>query len=124
MKNSKDNTAWYHGTPYELTSIRKGSTITQNIDLARVFSHKPPCVCIDDKGHIKHNGKAQGYLYQIAEEVGESDIYMHPRTTMDKGLEWLTNKELKLRLIEKTYIRDEEKLSDDEINELRQLNAK
>lgn len=34
---------------------------------------------------------------------------------MEKGLEWLTNKELKVRLIEKTYVRDDEKLSDEEI---------
>ena len=49
------NNIWYHGSPYELTTIRKGSTITPNIDLARVFSHKPSCVSIEDNELIKHN---------------------------------------------------------------------
>lgn len=118
MENSKTNSIWYHGSPYELITIRKGSTITQNKDLAIVFSHKPACVCIDDNGHIKHNGSVEGYLYQIDEEITEDDVYLHPRTTMEIGLEWLTKKELKVKLIGKTYIKDDEKFSDDEINEL------
>lgn len=93
-----------------MITIRKGSTITQNKDLASVFSHKPTCVSIDDNGHMKHNGRVEGYLYKIDEEVGEDDVYPHPRTTMEKGLEWLTNKELKVKLIEKTYIKDNEKM--------------
>jgi hypothetical protein len=124
MEVLKVNAIWYHGSPYELSAIRKGSTITQNKDLARVFSHKPPCVSIDDQGNIKHNGNIEGYLYQIDEGIGEDDVYLHPRTTMEKGLEWLTNKELKVRLIEKTYVRDDEKLSAEEINEIKRLSTK
>lgn len=123
MEVSKANCLWYHGSPYELITVRKGSTITPNKDLARVFSHKPPCVSIDENGHIKHNGSVEEYLYQIDEEIGEDDVYLHPRTTMGKELEWLTNKELKVKLIEKTYIKYDEKLSADEINELRKLRS-
>jgi hypothetical protein len=109
---------WYHGSPYELTTIRKGSTITQDINLARIFSHKPSCVCIEDNGDIKHNGVLEGYLYSIDEVITEGDVYPHPRTTMQEGMEWLTNRELRLQLIEKTVIREEEKLSEEDIKAL------
>lgn len=36
--------AWYHGSPIVLASLVPGSTITQDKDLARVFSHKPSLV--------------------------------------------------------------------------------
>lgn len=121
MDVSECSTIWYHGSPYELITIRKGSTITQNKDLARVFSHKPPCVSIDDEGNIKHNGIIEGYLYKIDEVIEEGDVYEHPRTTMGKGLEWLTTKELKVSFIEKTYIKNYEKLTDDDIEELKKL---
>jgi hypothetical protein len=61
MEVAKVNTPWYHGSPYELTTIHKGGTITKNKDLARIFSHKPPCVSIDDNCHMKHNGSNEGH---------------------------------------------------------------
>ncbi len=112
---------WYHGSPYVLDSIRKGSTITQNINLARVFSHKPPCVSIDDNGHIKHNGSIEGYLYVIDEVISDDDVFVHPRTTMEKGLEWLTVRDFKVRLIEKTTVKDNERFTVDELKTLREL---
>ena len=121
MENWNYSSHWYHGSPYELNTIRKGSTITQNINVARVFSHKPPCVSIDDNGHIKHNGVIEGYLYIIDETIAEEDVYIHPRTTMEKGLEWLTERELKVRFIEKTDIKEDEKFSDDELKALKEL---
>ena len=124
MEVVKVNSLWYHGSPYTLTSIRKGSTITQNKEMARVFSHKPSCVSIDDNGYIKHNGSIEGYLYLIDEEIEKDDIYLHPRTTMEKGLEWLTNKKLKVKLVEKTYIKDDDRLCDEEINKLKKLFTK
>jgi hypothetical protein len=33
------NKAWYHGSPLELKILRKGSTITQDRELAMAFSH-------------------------------------------------------------------------------------
>ena len=38
------NLPWYHGSPLQLKRLRAGSTITQDRDLARVFSHKPSLV--------------------------------------------------------------------------------
>lgn len=112
---------WYHGSPYELTFIEVGTTITQNINLAKAFSHKPACLAIDDDGVIKHNGNIDGYLYIIDEVIGENDIYMNPRTTMEKGLEWLINKNLKVKCISKTYITENEKFNKEELDELLKL---
>ena len=51
---------WYHGSPFELKTIRKGSTITQKRELARIFSHKPAVASMEDDGSIKHNGTQPG----------------------------------------------------------------
>ncbi|MDF1514986.1 MAG: hypothetical protein P1S60_14340 [Anaerolineae bacterium] len=93
---------WYHGSPLRLSILRTGSTITKNRHLARIFSHKPEMVSIDDQGRILHNGGMPGYLYQIAECVAPEDVRPHPRTTMRPGDEWLINRPLKVTLICKT----------------------
>ena len=90
---------WYHGSPLELTVLRKGSTITQKRELARIFSHKPSIVSISDAGQIKHTGTLPGYLYLVVEEIRPDDVEPHPRTTMGPGDEWLTQRELSLTLI-------------------------
>ena len=109
---------WYHGSPLELTTIRKGSTITQKRELARIFSHKPPLVSVDDDGTIKHTGRQPGYLYVIAEDVAPDDVIPHPRTTMGPGDEWLTTRELRLELIGPTVPVLEESLTDEELADL------
>ncbi len=91
------------------------STITQRRDLARVSSHKPTVVCIEDDGRLRHNGKLPGYLYEIAEPVGPDDVVPHPRTTMGPGDEWLISRELRVRLVEATAVRAVETLSEDDI---------
>ncbi len=106
---------WYHGSPLELTILRVGSTVTQRRDLARVFSHKPAMVCIENDGRLRHTGKLPGYLYEIAEPVGPEDVVPHPRTTMGPGDEWLIARELRVRLVEATAVRTEETLSEDDI---------
>ena len=109
---------WYHGSPLQLTTLRAGSTITRVRDVARVFSHKPPIVSIDDDGTIQHTGTTPGYLYRIDEPLGPDDVYPHPHTTMQPGLEWLTRRELRLTLIGPTEVRKEELLSEKQIAEL------
>ena len=111
---------WYHGSPLRLTLLRAGSTITRDRRLAEVFSHKPALVSVTDTGEIKHTGVALGWLYRIDEEVAPADVYAHPRTTMAPGMEWLTNRPLRLTLIGPVEIGPEERLSDQEIQELRQ----
>ena len=111
---------WYHGSPLKLTILRQGSTITQNPDLARAFSHKPTILCITDDGCIQHNGAAPGLLYQIDEEIRPGDVEPHPRTTMDPGLEWLTTRDLRLSLIGPVEPTDSELLTEEDIAALRQ----
>ncbi|MBO3802451.1 MAG: hypothetical protein JTT11_01020 [Candidatus Brockarchaeota archaeon] len=53
---------WYHGPPLKLEFVRRGSTIAQDRELARVFSHKHTIVFISDDGKIKRDGKVAGFL--------------------------------------------------------------
>lgn len=110
---------WYHGSPLKLDVLRTGSTMTQWRDLARVFSHKPPIVSISDDRRLQHNGTQPGCLYEIAEPVAAGDVEPHPRTTMSPGDEWLTHRELRLRLIGETTVRPEEFLSDEDIEAIK-----
>jgi hypothetical protein len=110
---------WYHGSPVNLTILRVGSTITQKEDLARIFSHKPAIVCISDDGQIRHNGALPGYLYTIAEMISPGDVVPHPRTTMVPGDEWLTTRELRVRLLRATEPAAEERLTAEELSHYR-----
>ena len=114
---------WYHGSPAVLVSLVLGSTITQDEDLAMVFSHKPAVVSqwedTSGKKRLKHTGKQPGYLYRIAEDVLPEDVCPHPRTAMEPGQEWLTCRELRVELIRPTEIVVGELLSDDDFEELK-----
>jgi hypothetical protein len=105
---------WYHGSPLELTRLQEGSTITQKRELARIFSHKPTLVSVSDTGQIKHNGTLPGYLYTVADNIQPKDVVPHPRTTMATGDEWLTTRELRLRLLCPTEPAPEEQLTGEE----------
>lgn len=92
---------WYHGSPLELDILREGSTITQWREIAEAFSTKPTMLGYDAIfSPIIHNGIEKGILYIVDEAIElDKDIYQHPRTTMDKGIEFLTNRPLKLKRI-------------------------
>lgn len=95
------NLPWFHGSPLELTELAPGSTITQWKELAEAFSHKPSRLEYADVfGAIGHNGILHGYLYRIDEPVNmEEDIHPHPRSSMDEGVEWITNRPLRLKRV-------------------------
>ncbi len=111
---------WYHGSPYELTIIRAESTITQDKDLARAFSHKPGLVSIADDEKIKHNGTRPGFLYAISERIQADDVAPHPRSAMEYGKEWLTKRALSVILIGPTRIEEAERLTEEELEVLKQ----
>lgn len=92
---------WFHGSPLKLDVVRAGCTITRDPNVARVFSHKPSLVARDEFKRLSHNGTGPGYLYRV-EDVGNDDIYAHPTSTMDAGIEWLTKRDLALTLITET----------------------
>ncbi len=110
---------WFHGSPLILEELLEGSTITQEKDIARVFSHKPSIVAIDENGVILHNGSADGYLYIIDEPISANDIYPHPETTMKPGVEWLIRRPLKVRKIAETKPDPKERLSDEDVSLLK-----
>lgn len=114
---------WYHGSPYNIDFLITGSTITQDINLAKVFSHKPTIVSTEDDGTIKHNGLLKGYLYIIDEDVKEDDVIEHPRTTMERGKEWLITRQLKLKQVETVELNKEELLSPEDISRLKGAGA-
>ena len=112
---------WYHGSPLELTVLREGSTITQNRELARVFSHKPGIVSFGEDGAlIGHNGEQPGFLYRVVGPTTSAQVYPHPTSVMHPGEERLTRGELELELIGPTVVREEEALSAEDVRRLRE----
>ncbi|MBT2283048.1 hypothetical protein J7E78_05805 [Paenibacillus polymyxa] len=118
MKEWDYSKPWFHGSPMLLNELLVGSTITQDRELARIFSHKPSIVAFDENGTRIHNGKLCGYIYIIDEEITSEDVYPHPATTMNPGEEWLIKRGLKVRKIDETKTRAEEQLTEEEELEL------
>ena len=110
---------WYHGSQQELTTLRVGSSITQDKTVAKAFSHRPSLLTMSEGGTVKHDGVTSGYLYTVADEIGPDDVHPHPHPVNATRWEWLTNRELKLKLIEQTIVTDEERLTDQEIIEMK-----
>jgi len=111
---------WYHGSPYRLTRLFVGSTITQDRRLAEVFSHKPSIVSVENDGRIRHNGNLPGYLYMISKPVNLDELEPVPHSTMEPGKEFLTKCEFSIRLISHVEINQKELLLPEEIHELMQ----
>jgi len=85
----------------------------------RASSRTSRVVSISDDRRIQHNGTRPGYLYEVAEPVAPEDVEQHSRTTMSPGDEWLTHRELRLRLVGETTVRLEEFLSDEDIEAIK-----
>lgn len=119
MTRWDDGRPWYHGSQQALTVLRAGSSISQNKDIARIFSHRPTMISLAEDGSLKHDGTAHGYLYRVVEAVKAEAIYPHPHPVNASHWEWLTKRELSVQLIERTKVQDAEKLTEQEIAELR-----
>lgn len=115
---------WYHGSRQRLSTLRAGSSITQNRDVAKAFSHRPSLVSMSqsedgDEWSVRHDGATPGFLYVVAEEIRVGDVRPHPHPVNVSRWEWLTNRDMSLTLIEETDVTDGERLTDEEIAELR-----
>lgn len=118
---------WYHGSQQKLTTLRAGSSITQNRSVAKAFSHRPSLVAMSyggegepqpDEWKVRHNGVTLGYLYAVADEIGPDDARPHPDPINTSRWAWLTNRDLKLELIEETVLTANERMTDEEITAL------
>jgi len=110
---------WYHGSQLVLDTLRPGSSITRNPIIARAFSHRPSLLSHPGEGTVNHNGTTPGYLYIVAEEIQPNDVYPHPHPVNVGAWEWITTRELRIRLLERTEPRDDERLTEGEIADLR-----
>jgi hypothetical protein len=55
----------------------------------------------------------------IDEEVNPEDVYPHPHPINASKWEWLIKRELKVRLLERPTVREEERLTEVDLAELR-----
>ena len=118
MEQWRKDKPWFHGSPLILEELLAGSTITQDRQLADIFSHKPTIVAVDDNGVRLHNGKRKGYVYVIDEQLSEEDLYPHPSTTMQPGDEWLIKRPLKVRRLYETEVGQQGLLTEEDEIEL------
>lgn len=98
---------WFHGSPARIETLKSGSTVTPILELAKAFSHKPPRVEIliedhdgDGRVTIRHNGRFDGYLYEVLVADPKTDLRQHPTSGFHPGEEMLTTRVLPLRFIE------------------------
>ena len=115
---------WFHGSQQKLTLLRAGSSITQNRDVAKAFSHRPSKVAMSYGGDgepeihdwkVRHDGVTPGFLYVVSDEIASDDVRPHPHPANASRFEWLTKGELRLELIEETVVTDSERMTDEEI---------
>ncbi|HAD81974.1 MAG: hypothetical protein A2509_01315 [Candidatus Edwardsbacteria bacterium RIFOXYD12_FULL_50_11] len=109
---------WYHGSPQKLTRLKAGSTITQQFEIARIFSHKP-AVVVGNGAKWKHTGPfIKGFVYRLLGLVCKNDIVAVPNSTMSKGDEWNTRREFRLELVAETIVNPAELLTKHELKEM------
>ncbi len=109
---------WYHGSQEKLSKLRIGSSVTQDMRVAKAFSHRPKLVSRSEDGEIKHDGLEPGFIYLISEKIGSADLRPHPHPVNADRWEWLTNREMKVELMEETVVTVDERLTDAEIRDL------
>ncbi len=118
LNQIKSDKPWYHGSPKKLTKLRAGSTVTQQFEIARIFSHKPTVV-VGNGTKWKHTGPfTKGFVYRLVGPVGKKDIEIVPNSTMSPGDEWNIRREFKLELIAETTVNPAELLTKQELKEM------
>ncbi|MEZ4676241.1 MAG: hypothetical protein R2932_18610 [Caldilineaceae bacterium] len=115
VDNWNYNLPWYHGSQQELTILRVGSSVTQDRDIARIFSHRPGISTVEDDGTYRHNGQAPGYLHIVDEPITAADVEPHPHPINASKWEWLTKRVIKVRLVEQPALRTAELLTEEEL---------
>ena len=114
MDNKLDDSTWYHGSDQQLEMLRANSSVTQNRDLARAFSHQPTLLSHSGNS-VRHNGVADGFLYVVDEDLESKDLIPHPHPCNADKWEWLVTREVRVKLIEQTKPLAHERFTDEEI---------
>ena len=96
-----DDDIYYHGSPFKIGTLKEGFDFTPFKELAIAFGSKPSHISINE-GKVSHDGiKYPVYLYQIDEDIKlEKDFINHPNSAFDKGMEFRSKRDLKLKLID------------------------
>ena len=96
-----DDDIYYHGSPFKIGTLKEGFDFTPFKELAISFGSKPSHISIND-GKVSHDGITYPvYLYQIDEDIKlEKDFINHPNSAFDKGMEFRSKRDLKLKLID------------------------
>lgn len=99
--SKQDEGIFYHGSPYQIDTLKEGFDFTPFKEIAIAFGSKPSHISIND-GKISYDGiKYPVYLYQIDEDINyEKDFIDHPNSTFEKGIEYRAKRDLKLKLID------------------------
>lgn len=107
---------WYHGSPFKLTMLSKGSVVTPFKEVAKAFSHKPPRVSMsDDYSIVKHNGEVPGFLYVLA-NVTPGDVQEMPGTD---STHWVIQRDLGVEFLAELPVTEPPLLTEEEIAQLR-----
>jgi hypothetical protein len=113
----QEKTKWFHGSPHKMSILLQGSWITPFKEVAKAFSHKPKTISANnDYSIIKHDGELLGYLYEVEGFLNEKDITELNGT--DKT-HWLTNRDIKICLLQEVPLVKEELLLKEEIDQMR-----
>ncbi len=103
------NAPWYHGSPEQLTVLRKSSWVTPFKELAKAFSHRPSLISFGgDHQSVKHHGQEPGFLYQVSEVVGPDDLCDLPHTSQTH---WQAQRDLHVQRVAELSIDDPPQLS-------------
>lgn len=99
--SKQDEGIYYYGSLYQISILKEGFDFTPFKELAIAFGSKPSHLSINE-GRVSHDGiKYPVYLYQIDEDVEiNKDFVNHPNSAFDKGVEFRSKRDLKLKLID------------------------
>ena len=115
------NGPWYHGSPSELSYLRKGSMVTPFEAVARAFSHKPTILTFPGgMDSVKHDGDAPGYLYVVSEEVGSDDLCVLPGTG---ETHWEVRRDLRVEMLAEVPLDDPPRLTGEALRQGRKRQA-
>jgi hypothetical protein len=64
----------------------------------------------DPVGAFLHNGRLPGFLYAVDEPVETAAAHVHPGIHLDDAWEWVTDRPLRLRLLQRTTVSPVERI--------------